>query len=529
MTQTSARPAAGRSSSQGGGTPSRAAALRSWRSAVGLAAIAGGAAVIAGCLLPWASTFAGLISFPGIDGPHGRVLAAAGAVMVIAGLWHLVRGDCVSRWVAGLAGFAGLGYAGLLLLQLEKSLHTLGSDAMVVLRGGPGLWVVAAGSLVAFATLFLPSSDQSTLRSATEGGGLAAWAADRESVGARRWLQLGLGLIWLLDAALQFQPFMFGRGFVTKIVDPAAMGSPALIASSVTGSGQVILAHAAVFNAAFATVQLALALGLFWRRTTRAALAGTIIWGLAVWWLGESLGGLFSGMASPLTGAPGAALLYVLLAVLAWPHRPASGRVTGRKLATRVFEGRVSIAVSGLLGRRVAPVLWVLIWGGFAALMLQPQVRAPGALRAAVGGMASGQNLLASVDRSAAGLLGSAGLVPALIFAVVFAVIAIGLFVPRAARPVLVLAAVLAVAIWVIGENFGGLASGSATDPNTGPLLLLLIAAYWPRRSADGEVAQPELTGAAAEVEGESRPQREVAALAVQVPAGAAGSPHSRG
>jgi hypothetical protein len=525
MTQTSARPAAGRSSSQGAGTRSRAAALRSWRSAVGTAAITGGAAVITGCLLPWASTFAGLISFPGIDGPHGRVLAAAGAVMVIAGLWHLVRGDSVSRWFAGLAGFAGAGYAGLLLLQLEKSLHALGSDAMVVLRGGPGLWVVAAGSLVAFATLFLPSSGQRTLRSATEGGnGLAAWAADRESVGIRRWLQLGLGLVWLLDAALQFQPFMFGRGFVTQIIDPSAMGSPATVANSVSASGQVILAHPALFNTGFAVVQLAIALGLFWRRTARAALAGVIIWGLAVWWLGESFGMLFSGSASPLTGAPGAALLYVLLAVLAWPHKPASGRVTGRKPSART-----SLAQSGIPGRRWSLVLWVVIWGGFAALMLQPQVRAPGALRAAVGGMASGQNLLASLDRSAAGLLGSAGLVPALIFAVVFAVIAIGLFVPGAARPVLVLAAVLAVAIWVIGENFGGLASGSATDPNTGPLLLLLVAAYWPRRSADGEVAQPERAGAAAEVEGESRPQREVAALAVQVPAGAAGSPHGRG
>ncbi len=71
-------------------------------------------------------------------------------------------------------------------------------------------------------------------------------------------------------------------------------------------------------------------------------------------------------------------------------------------------------------------------------------------------------------------MLGGGGFVPALVFAVLFAVIAIGILLPAAARPVLVLAAVLAVAIWVIGENFGGLASGSATDPNTGPLLLLL-------------------------------------------------------
>jgi MYXO-CTERM domain-containing protein len=32
------------------------------------------------------------------------------------------------------------------------------------------------------------------------------------------------------------------------------------------------------------------------------------------------------------------------------------------------------------------------------------------------------------------------------------------------------------------GEHFGSLFSGSATDPNSGPLLLLIAAAFWPRR-----------------------------------------------
>jgi hypothetical protein len=71
--------------------------------------------------------------------------------------------------------------------------------------------------------------------------------------------------------------------------------------------------------------QLALGAGLLFRRTARAALAGTIAWGLAVWWLGEGLGGILgSATSSPLTGAPGAAVLYALLVLLAlafWPVR----------------------------------------------------------------------------------------------------------------------------------------------------------------------------------------------------------------
>ncbi|MEP7023494.1 MAG: hypothetical protein ABJB47_06685, partial [Actinomycetota bacterium] len=64
-----------------------------------------------------------------------------------------------------------------------------------------------------------------------------AWAADRDSGGLRRWLQIALGVIWILDAALQFQPYMFHREFVTSIIEPAGEGSPALIADSVTAAG----------------------------------------------------------------------------------------------------------------------------------------------------------------------------------------------------------------------------------------------------------------------------------------------------
>ena len=49
------------------------------------------------------------------------------------------------------------------------------------------------------------------------------------------------------------------------------------------------------------------------------------------------------------------------------------------------------------------------------------------------------------------------------------------------ARPALVLAVVLALFIWVAGEDFGGILTGHATDPNNGPLLILLAAACWPR------------------------------------------------
>jgi hypothetical protein len=298
-----------------------------------------------------------------------------------------------------------------------------------------------------------------------------AWAADRDSAGLRRWLQIGLGLIWVLDAALQYQPYMFGRGFVTDIIDPAGAGSPAVIANSVTGIGNLMLHNVVVFNAIFATIQLALGLGLLWRPAVRAALAGTVVWGLAVWYLGEGIGGILTGSASPLTGAPGAALLYAFLAVLVWPiRREAQGGA-----------GAGCVAAGSRLGERWSRLGWLVLWGSSAYFLVQGQVRAPGVLRSTIAGLADGEpGWLASMDRTVAAAVGSSGGVISIVLAVVFVLIGVAVYVPAVTRSALVLAMILAAAIWVLAENLGGIFTGTGTDPNTGPLLVLLAAAYWP-------------------------------------------------
>jgi len=72
-------------------------------------------------------------------------------------------------------------------------------------------------------------------------------------------------------------------------------------------------------------------------------------------------------------------------------------------------------------------------------------------------------------------------------FAAVFALTAAGLLVPATVRPALMLAVVAAVALWVTAEHFGGILSGSATDPGTGPLLVLIAVAFWPARTRQAE------------------------------------------
>jgi hypothetical protein len=430
---------------------------RGWRLVAALTTVAAGAVVLAGAFLPWIGVFAGLMQIPGVRGGNGRILAVAGALIIAAGLWDLAGGSPRARWAGGLAGFAAAGFAGYLLIQLNASMRSLGGDSMVVARPGPGLPVALTGALAAFATLLLPPSSQVTFRrDPRRAWPWRDWAADWQSTGPRRGLQVALGVIWLLDAALQYQPAMFTKAFPAQMLVPSAAGQPGFVSGPVLLAARLISANPGASNAAFATIQLALAAGLLFRPTARAALAGTIAWSLSVWWLGEGLGGIFAGLASPLTGGPGAAVLYALLAVLIWPAAPAAGQPdAGRPDA----GARASVADGSPLGRG-ARLAWLILWGAMAWLLLRAPAQAS-ALTAVAGPRAA---------------------VITVVFTVAFGVAAVGVLVPAATRPALAIAIVTAAAIWAAGEHFGGITDGMATDPNSGPLLALIAVAFWPLR-----------------------------------------------
>lgn len=87
---------------------------------------------------------------------------------------------------------------------------------------------------------------------------------------------------------------------------------------------------------------------------------------------------------------------------------------------------------------------------------------------------------VARLDRAAASLVDHRGLVIAIVLAILLGIVAVGTYLPaRLANATLVLAIVLSVAFWVIGENFGALFTNGGTDLNSGPLLILLSLVYW--------------------------------------------------
>ena len=209
-------------------------------------------------------------------------------------------------------------------------------------------------------------------------------------------------------------------------------------------------------------------------RPIRVALAASVVWSLGVWWFGEGLGGVLNGTANPVNGAPGAVILYALLAVLLWPADRAGSAMLRRRRSPP--PGRSARGPPG--------VLWLVLWLSLAWFALHVGEPGPaGAARYArrpwrtasragwpgsrtARGRGRRQPRPRGVDRAGGGLRarsppgsGCPG---------------------QAARATLVLALVAAAAIWVVGEAFGMILAGGATDPNSGPLLALLALAYWP-------------------------------------------------
>jgi hypothetical protein len=307
-----------------------------------------------------------------------------------------------------------------------------------------------------------------TGRVAVHGGQYAALkGATWQAADARRSLQLCLAAVWLLDAVLQYQTFMFTKAF-GQMLAATASGNPGVISTPITWSAGIIEHHPVPINAAFATVQLLLAIGIAWRPTVKIALGASVIWAIAVWWLGEGLGEVLNSSANPVNGAPGAVIIYALLAVLLWP--------VGLSRSARFEAARA-------VGTRVAQALWVVLWASLAYFSLMASNRAPQALHDMISGLASGQpGWLTGIDNGAARLVNHQGLAASIVLAVLLAFIAVSVLLPvPAARAGVIVAVVLAALIWVVGEAFGGIFSGSGTDPNSGPLLALLALAYWPR------------------------------------------------
>ncbi len=260
-----------------------------------------------------------------------------------------------------------------------------------------------------------------------------------------------LGLIWLLDAGLQFQSFMYSQGFI-QMLEGMAPGQPGWLHDSLMWAAKTANGNLTIWNTLFALAQCAIAIGILYRPTVKPALAFSFFWVIYVWWFGEAFGMLFMNMSMPLTGAPGAVLLYGLIGLIVWPG--------GRP--------------GGLVGVRGARTIWAALWSLMAYLWLLGSSSSANAVHNAINAAPSGMSWLSSLQDWFAGATKGNGLPIAIVLAAVSLAIAVSVAINWRAKEFLLLAAVLNLVYWLVGQGLGGIAAGGATDPNAGLLFILL-------------------------------------------------------
>jgi hypothetical protein len=288
-----------------------------------------------------------------------------------------------------------------------------------------------------------------------------------------RVLQLALAGFWTIDALLQLQPANFSGQLVLGTILGNAENQPQPIYGSLVFAAHLLAPVHVELNIAIIVIQLALACGLLCRRTVKPALALSVAWALGVWWLGEGFGGIFAGKATLLVGAPGPALLYALLALMAWP---AGRRTTG-----------TTIAAAGALGERAALRAWALLWAGGAILRVVPFWFPP--VYALAGDLQLGldqePHWLFGVNERLSHLASAAGLPLVIAIALIEASVGIGVL-TRYRRTSLAAGIVLSTVYWTFGQQFAGLMAGSATDIAAGPPFVLLAVSLWPQTGDPG-------------------------------------------
>src|SRR6201996_588846 len=311
----------------------------------------------------------------------------------------------------------------------------------------------------------MPVREDAPPKSSTEGPGRSVAAALHVN---QRTLQWALGVIWIIDGLLKFQPDIFKSSFVSDVISPMAEGQPSLVASTINHTATLLSHGTTVWVAAFGLIEIAIGIGLFFRRAVKPALVASFVWGAGIYLFGEGFGMVLTGQTSPLQGAPGAVCFYMLLGVLVWPKADPGD--------SRVRTGPDSSAAGrGLLGGIGGLLAWAVIWLFEAVIWLFPSNRAASAITDQLTDTANGEpawyaHFLTSTGHAFAGT----GIWMAGLLATVSVVIGLGPLLSRRSGVYIGAGIGLALLYWVTGQGLGEVLTFGGTDPNNGPLIALI-------------------------------------------------------
>jgi hypothetical protein len=284
----------------------------------------------------------------------------------------------------------------------------------------------------------------------------------------RRTLQCALGVIWIIDGLLKFQPDLFKSSFVSDVISPMAVGQPSVVAATINHTATLLSHGTTAWVALFGLIEIAIGAGLFFRRLVKPALVASFIWGAGIYLFGEGFGMVLTGQTSPLQGAPGAVCFYVLLGLLVWPKAD--------QIDAGMRQGPESSAAGrGIFGGTGSLLVWAAIWLFEAVIWLFPFNRNTNSITNQLTDTANGEpgwyaHLLTSTGHAFAGT----GIWMAALLAAASVVIALGPLLSRRAGIYIGCGIVLALVYWVTGQGLGELLTFGGTDPNNGPIIALI-------------------------------------------------------
>ncbi len=303
----------------------------------------------------------------------------------------------------------------------------------------------------------------------------------------RRVIRRGLGALWILDGLLQLQPAMFSMAMLHNLMQPLAQGQPVWVSGLINWAVAVMTPHVPLWNLGIVAIQILIGVLLLSERHEswmRAGLMVSVVWSAVVWLFGEGLGGILTGSASVLSGAPGSVLLYAWLAVLlllddrAWAFGAGFNWV------------RDGVAIFWALAalQQLVPVFWSPI--GLSSQFQSNLMMQPHAFAATIA-------WIVSLSYSHAVWINLA-----LVLAMAY--LAWGLYGAHPQPSAYALAALLLALIWWLGQGFGDIFTGMATDLNTVPLIGLMMVPGWMARHTVQAPRKP--AGGTGRSEPETRP-----------------------
>ncbi len=128
-------------------------------------------------------------------------------------------------------------------------------------------------------------------------------------------LVIYLGIFWIIDGLLQFQPKLLTSNFITEVIQPTLKNSPSQIEKLSSFLSHIFLLNPIIFGILIGLIQISIGCLIISKKYRMAGLYSSLIWSIFVWIFGQGLGDIFNHKFNFLMGSPGPSLFYILVSI----------------------------------------------------------------------------------------------------------------------------------------------------------------------------------------------------------------------